>query len=599
MKIKISVRISAVVLAVVILFTSAPIIVNASNDTDTESTNIIKLLDMVLNKCGVSASPTTIQDIYDYMQDTVVDGAQAFSDLVDSAYSNVSDYVSACKNKISDATSSVPDSAKSLINGYIDYMGRCTDTVANFKAGYAQGANFRNYILSYVTDQNGKQLSSPIKKGSKYNIKGGLVNLVKENLDAYIKEYEGYYLIPTNKPNDLLVSWYSSKSLYDNALGHLTEACEKDGVVYLYQFKCVVPASSFIPVCNTFSDNNLDFSVFNSDWVKQNYFLDIYSSKEISPNSGLNYQSNIESADWGMTYLNSGRFGRTGYQLTIGSIVDRTNAHLQPFSIDGHPVKVWKSIEQFKLYSVGQSNIYYSSGYGSFDTAGNNGISFDGQYYINQDYSHTTIQNNIDNSSEVNETIVNNIVNNYITNNYYGDSSGDVGGGDSGGGNWFLELIKGIPELLSALVDGIANIADSIGNLFESLFARFFIPSEEAKTELKEAAETKFNFVTTSHADIVNISERLETMGSNAPTINLPLSKTPLVKYGVGDVTVSFDWFEPYRYGFHTLLSSIMWIMFLFNQYFGLKNLIQGTGSFAGSLSEPEPEHNRAGFDLW
>lgn len=209
--------------------------------------------------------------------------------------------------------------------------------------------------------------------------------------------------------------------------------------------------------------------------------------------------------------------------------------------------------------------------YSSFDNSVDNSITFTGQYFNTSEYSHTTIQNNIDNSQEtINETTVNNIVNNYITNNYYGTDVPDPSPGPDTDSS-LTEIITGISQLPTVLIDGL-----------EKLFTKLFVPSEGFADPIKDKINAKFYFISDTHSDIVGLVDRFDSMGQTAPTITFPLSKTPLGSYGVGDITISFEWFAPYRTGFQLLISAVMWAMFLFSQYFGIKNLIQATDSAAG-----------------
>lgn len=592
---RVYVNITAYVMAVVIILTSIlslPLSVSAQTTaTDDNGNNIIKVLDMALNKSGISASPATIQDFLDYMHDTVTAGAQAWSDLADSAFDSVSDYVSACKDKVSDSASNIPDSAKSLINGYLDYMGQCFDVVENAKTGYAQGENFRNYIMSFVTDETDKQINGAISKNSKYNIKGGLVNLVRQNMDAYIEEYEGYWLVPTYKPDVLSLTSFNDKEFYEAARDSLK----------------TLSSNQIIGISFNFYSNQFyirDFSGFNFVGSLTSFYVYDDLWKKATTKYDLISVTNIHILDLAKTY--DWIYTSDSYS-SISKYIYCSSAPLRGATLvttDGRYIKLWKSLDTFKAYSVGQSNIYYSSSYSSFDNSVDNSVTFSGSYYSNNDYSHTSIQNNIDNSQEINETTINNIVNNYITNNYFGsdDSSGGGGsGGGSGSGNWFTDLITGIPQLLSALLDGIAALLEAGGNLLgvvTELFTKLFVPSEGFADPIKDKIDEKFVFIGDAHTSMLDIVDRFDTMGQTAPTITFPLSKTPLAKYGVGDITVTFDWFEPYRVGFHLLISAIMWAMFLFNQFFGLKHLIQGTGSFTSTIDAEEPDHNPIGF-LW
>lgn len=602
---KINIRITAFFMAVsifILSFYTSAMSVYAKGGRDLYGTgsadeiNIVKLLDMALNKGGMSMSPATIQKFLEYWWDAVVADLNTCINNVDTSITGTQAFVDAVSAALE--SSDHYDKLGDIIKKYLNFcLTMDYKSLSDFKQLLTQEGTFRKFLLSYVTDEDGNIAGTVDNKLKKYNLKSGFVNMVRKAADSYIEEYEGYYLVPTFTYKDISPTYFRTKELYDIFIGFLKKI-DDSGVYWLQINGTYVYQLTDLSFTNT-PNSNPDYGIFyvylyDDNWNQvKNLDYWCYSDEQLS------YFPDIvpENTKYKLNYtlqFNCDFSNLSGFPNISPSFL---------FTKDGRSVKVWKSLDAFKKYSVGKSDIYYSTQYSGFDYTVDNSIEFDYNYYTSNNYSHTVIQNNIDNSTDVNETTINNIVNNYITNNYYGsDESGGGGGSGGGSGNWFTDLITGIPELLSALIDGLAGIVDSVANLIEKLvnaFASLFVPSEESTNAVKEKVETKFSFITTSHDQITEISERFETMGTKSPTITFPLSKTWLADYGVEDVVVSFEWFEPYRYGFHSLLSAIMWIMFLFNQYFGLKNLIQGTSNFAGSLEEPEPEHHRAGFDLW
>lgn len=616
---KINIRISAFLMAVVIFIFSliSPMSVDAKGGRDLYGTgsandmNIVKLLDMALNRGGMSMSPSTIQSFLEYWWDTVAADLNTCISNVDTSITGTQAFVDAVNAALE--SSEHYDKLGDIIKKYLNFcLTMEYKSLSDFKTLLTQESTFRKFLLSYVTDEDGNIVGTVDNKLKKYNLKNELVNMVRQAADAYIEEYEGYYLVKTFTINDLRPADFTKKESYDIACDFLKNYLGDELILFrggslsdkCFTYVLLMDGLSLVNTSYSQLNNSLlSVNLYNDNWQQQNaLYWDL-----LTTTSSYYYKNFPDTTDCPFYRVYTNRYD-----------IYFNNPHLisncmSLFTKDGRVVKVWKSLDAFKNYTAGKSDIYYSSNYSNYDYTVDNSVSFDYDYYTSNNYSHTTIQNNIDNSTEVNETTINNIVNNYITNNYYGDGSGGGGGEGSGGsGNWFTDLIKGIPELLAALIDGLAGMVDSIAGLFGSivdamygaleklidLIVGLFKPSEESINALKEKTETKFAFISTAHEQISGVAERFDTMGSKSPTITFPLSKTPLVDYGVGDITVSFEWFEPYRYGFHSLLSAIMWIMFLFNQYFSIKNLIQGTSSFAGSLSEPEPEHNPIGF-LW
>lgn len=597
------IKITAYVLALVLIsgsfFTALSLTADAKASRDLYGTgsaddiDITKLLDMALNKGGMSMSPSTIKAFLEYWWDSVASDLNTCIGNASSALTTTKDFAEYIISALDNAEHY--DRLGEMMKRYVQYVLTLDyKSLSDFKQLLTQEGTFRKFLLSYVVDEDGNIANTVNNKLKKYSLKSGLVNMVREAADAYIEEYEGYYLVKTHTPSDISPTAFNDKRYYNSILKSLS-GLTADTIIYsvmsyrsgnnYYNFYDVSDlnfvlygnksGSSYI--CDNSLMDGANVSVYDNNW--SNYkvapylsFGYIYNlSTGTSDFSGDDFTAtDIKSSDKTVTlYLYLSTLDVPYYNTELGWI----------YTKDGRFVKVWKSLDTFKKYSVGKSNIYYSNTYSSFDNSVDNSVTFTGQYYTSNEYSHTTIQNNIDNSQEINETIVNNIVNNYITNNYYGtDNSGDDVSGDD----------SSISEFLTSLVDGLAALVESVGKLLdgiENLFMKLFVPSEGFADPIKEKINTKFYFVEETHSDILGLVDRFDTMGKTPPTITFPFSKTILSKYGVSDITVSFEWFEPYRVGFQLLISAIMWAMFLFSQFFGLKNLIQGTDSAVRNIT--------------
>ncbi len=600
----ICIRITAYVLVLVMfsasIFSAYSLTADAKGSRDLYGTgtaddiDITKLLDMALNKGGMSMSPSTIKAFLEYWWDSVASDINTCIGNASSAITTTQDFADYIISALNNAEHY--DKLGEIIKRYVQYVLTLDyKSLSDFKQLLTQEGTFRKFLLSYVVDEDGNIASTVNNKLAKYSLKSGLVNMARKAADAYIEEYEGYFLIPTYTYKDVSVSWFPDRELYDFVYRSLKTISE--GGIFgmsLVRFNgsfCFVNLSNsnFVIYSNPAENRNYTYfpsNVMSSNWSTQRPYYSIF------------FENNALSATCDFYDLSDVSFTFDGTKIstflrlyTSPYFVDYLNSGLTDivlFTSDGRSVKWWKSLDVFKQYTVGQSNIYYSNTYSSFDNSVDNSVTFTGQYYTNNAYSHTTIQNNIDNSQEINETTINNIVNNYITNNYYGtDNSGGDGSGSGSGDD------SGISQLLAVLVDGLAALADSVGKLLdgiENLFMKLFVPSEGFADPIKDKINTKFYFIGETHSDIVGLVDRFDAMGKTVPTVTFPLSKTPLAKYGVSDITVSFDWFVPYRVGFQLLISAIMWAMFLFNQFFGLKNLIRGTDSAARNIDIPGPD---------
>lgn len=478
-------RLLSLALAVLLVFSGAllspTLQVAAQTSSDLYGTgsadeiNIVKLLDMALNKGGMSMSPATIKAFLEYWwssvnsdlstcisnADSAITTTQAFADYVISALENADHY----------------DKLGSITQQYVRFVLTLdAKSVSDFKQLLTQQGTFRRFLLSYVTDQDGNIAGTVDNKIKKYNLKSGFVNMARKAVEAYIEEYEGYYLVPTFTYKDISPTMFSSKDYYETLLAMLKKI--PDGSLFSFYlnkqnvYDLDFPNLNF--VINSYAhieNGSFDVYLYDSDWK----LISSLDSSAVNADGLENFP--LMS---GKSSLYASRFS-----FNTKMITGPTDSNILLFSKDGLSIRVWKSLDSFKAYSVGQSNIYYTNTYSSFDSNVDNSIEFSGSYYnsTNTTYSHDVIQNTIDNSSEVNESTVNNIVNNYITNNNYGDSSGGSGSGSSSGsGDWWnigsgLEsFIKGIAalldfalKLLGDLIALLSTFATSVLDLFKSL----------------------------------------------------------------------------------------------------------------------------------
>ena len=469
----------ALVLPGVLYSLPLPVLARTTSDLygtgSADEINIVKLLDMALNKGGMSMSPATIKAFLDFWWTSVrADLDQCISNI-GTAYSTSNEFAEALISGLVNVDHY--DKLGGIITKYLRYCMSLGDkTVSDFVQLITQAGTFRKFLLSYVTDEDGNIAGTVDNKLKKYNLKGGLVNMVRQAADAYVEEYEGYYLIRTFTYNDFPATEFDSKSKYDFVCNTFKTATS-DGVYLLQNFSGLkifqATGYAFVGTLSS-SPRGFKFNSYTADWD----IVSLYSA------SITDFSAPIDLSGYNPASV-SNRVSIGSYQNYIQYEFDSNghmSAYLYPVTADGRSIKIWKTLDGFKNYSVGKQNIYYSSNYSTYDSSIDNSVEFTGSYYNNTSttYSHETIQNNIDNSQEtINESTVNNIVNNYITNvtNNYGSGSGS---GDGSGG-WNLgegieAFIKGVAELLDFvlkllgdLIGLLATFATSVLDVLKSL----------------------------------------------------------------------------------------------------------------------------------
>ncbi len=452
----------ALVLPVTLLLSPAlPVVAQTSSDLygtgSADELSILKLLDMALNRGGMSMSPDTLKAYLDYWWTQVVSD---FNTLVADADSTITttdamvDYLTAA---VADPTKA---DGLNMAQVAVKYATFCASmgnkTLSDFITLVRQPGTFRQFLLSYVTDQDGNiagTVNNKLIASGKYKVSSDLVNMVRKAADLYIREYEGYWLVPTNKVSDIVPNLFNNKESYDlfletvkYNLNHGTFGYSvASSYVRMADFTDLIFVASSVTEYG--SGRGFGVNIYDSNWMSQS--VKFYCSSSGS----IKYDELTDTA-----VLNSYKSATyyPGFIYISGSTSKPYSIPCTFFTDDGQPFKVWKSLDSYKSYSVGKSNIYYTSGYGSYDDTADNAVEFPGSYYnsTTTSYSHDTIQQHIDNSSVVDESTVNNIVNNYITNNYYGSGNGSSGSG-SNEGNWW-DIGSGI----SSFIEGIASLLD-------------------------------------------------------------------------------------------------------------------------------------------
>lgn len=456
------------------------------------------IIDKVLAKCGIVANASSLSEIKNVL----------FTDL-DSCFAN---YISWCDANSKDWKDGASYDEWFATNGGNAILNKLVEVRRNSAETDAKTRKFSDdeVIDVLLPDHGGGGRERTISK-----------DIGQPIVDAYKIWWEdcgGYYLWEIPSYKDISLDYYYSQGQFDN-VGRLLET-NPDKLLSFY----LNGTQASVTVCNFgvsdcliaynwpyyLSDGTYYYNATPySQWVKQTFGQMCFNA----PNLG--------SAGWYLPttydediYLYAN--GNTQFSINLYGN-HQANKWIGVLSYERRVIKVWKSLDGYKAYSVGGQQVYYSP---SYTTVVNNDVTISNDYittYANQ-YSYNIVQNEIDNSTDITEETVNNIVDNSvtnITNNYYytssvPDSDGTTSGGDSdtddslNGGNYdglfdgllgnLLSLLTKIIEfvvklfvngleLITAgfssimdLINGLTNSVGDLGGLISSFFP--FVPEE-------------------------------------------------------------------------------------------------------------------------
>lgn len=167
-------------------------------------------------------------------------------------------------------------------------------------------------------------------------------------------------------------------------------------------------------------------------------------------------------------------------------------------------------------------------------------------------------------------------------------SSSDSGSTDSGVdwsnsfSGWFSGLgssiVEGLTKPLQAIKDSISSAVSSIINGFTNALKTLFLPSETYFSDKIKPIEDKFKFA----LEFIDLAKHIVALITNgdvaSPSFTLDLSAAN-TKYALGNsVTISFDWYAPYRDTVNRFLSGFIWLGFIWRTFKGLPGIISGSG---------------------
>jgi len=133
-----------------------------------------------------------------------------------------------------------------------------------------------------------------------------------------------------------------------------------------------------------------------------------------------------------------------------------------------------------------------------------------------------------------------------------------------------------VPDEDESLLEGI------LGG-FKKLFISLFVPSDGFFTAKVNEVSSNFGFWTSVRDTAAVFMDFLnETDFSEPPKVQIDLSSIQSkVSYGGKVYILDFGWYEPYKESVDVILSGILWLVFAWNTYKNLPNIISGVSSGA------------------
>ena len=143
--------------------------------------------------------------------------------------------------------------------------------------------------------------------------------------------------------------------------------------------------------------------------------------------------------------------------------------------------------------------------------------------------------------------------------------------------------------------DSDSDVDGFLGNLFSGLtklFKKLFVPSDQFFTAKFNLVKSEFGFYTSVVDTVEVFVDFLQKTDFNEPPkipINLGAAKSK-INYGGEAYVLDMSWYAPYKGSVDTIISAILWTVFIFNTFKALPNTINGVSS--GAFSSASSGHD-------
>ena len=386
----------------------------------------------------------------------------------------------------------------SVAGNLLQYVGLClawsyAAVEPTFLGEATAGAFATAEFLHYMNSDKGVELTEEeipqyfednvqIHGGGGLSFSDDIVDALHYTAQAILDEQSGYWLVPTIRPDDVFfVSGCSSVDNYNafqesmKNFGSRVVLCTSLGTSNRYS--CISLTDNLLAVSVDFPGAQTDLEYSNylrfitDDWIVREGIRMINSA-------GSNYLPKIWNCGEVLTLDNcSTEFASIYYCPPKGSFL---------CTLDGHPVRVWKSLDAFKLFTVGKQPYYCTPEWVNYDYSQDNSMTLTNTYLgnvvnggvVNNYYNvvqDAINENNTDGSLTEDQIrdIVADTINQIQQNNNTESDSGGSGSDDNGSGSGIIAIIEGIGKFFDTLLTLVGNVIGMIADFGNSVLEMF------------------------------------------------------------------------------------------------------------------------------
>lgn len=310
--------------------------------------------------------------------------------------------------------------------------------------------------------------------GESYKLDDELVESIHDDFQTFIDlEGLGYYYVPVYDYNKLDVADFADIDSFTNLKEFINNHDSNIPIAEKYQN---YNKKGLIYIWSSNKDTmyvrpNIDYdkiSFYSNDWSPSNlyYFCDqtyTWNLPCLDNTTMISYNTSFKN-----TFVD---------QLLLTGDVNGFS-HLRFYGKEPGRQIIFNTLDDLKMYSVGQRPVYYTTN-NFYDNSVDNSVEVTGDYLVNNGgaLSYDTIYNQIQEGDVTTDNSINEIVNSnnqtIINNYYYTEDTGDSGSGDSGSGSFgdgIASFFEGLKSILDFLLGIIGDLATTLTSFLGSVY---------------------------------------------------------------------------------------------------------------------------------
>lgn len=356
---------------------------------------------------------------------------------------------------------------------------------------------------------------------------------LKALIEQYAKENEPYYIVPVASYKDIDPSQFSSKAKY-NTLCNLAKKYKLIGVNGHSADMTVTDLSDFYKdgcsivftrsyFSTTWQSTEYWGNIYNSDWSRKDYYY--YSFTFDADDVGVGGYTSLEEGryalDGGFSEVRHTEFC-VNYPLCYGGKIRNDTATISAVRLPclvsdtGGRMRVYRTVDDFKQYSVGKRSVYYTTNYYNY-VPEDLSVSIDDLQKEIDDLSKVIdellkqIQDNTD-ESEI-EELLRQILE--ALKNQQGTGGGGSGGGDitvdidlGTTNNWLSKIYTKVSQIFDKMsssagktLDDVVSAIEDLSKMLKKYLSEITGDLDDIKGQLEEMSEQEFEEKTDSFFD--------------------------------------------------------------------------------------------------